>query len=463
MDGQSKEIAMRSRYAVLLIVPLLAACPGGSPAGSTVPVNLGGAVFPLGTGKDMVDESFTFFAGHTVDTFSITLNATGLSSTMRLEVRPGDGGTPLQTITSGGAVTATFPGNVGVLRFVSDGLDTPAGMSFTSMSMHSTGAPSIPAVTSSLTGQVTSMPLTLNKPVEIAFPVPQIPKTYFMTATGVAGKTLDIVVDGAARILIGGNDFVLPEGGGGGDPADFFTTTGRATTITMNPTRNTLFLTVTSAGIEGHTRVSVNETTTLLALGARFMSPTPITPAQTASVTAALTAASSILYQATMGRVRIGSLTLLSRSTSPAGSTPEHIAIVPATGGPVTSPTNIPAGKVIIRMAPGGVATNPSELAAALLNARFSVPHEPIDPDGTLTCPNSLMGARPGTTMVLPTLCRQANHNPFGSSGLGAVAPRSAWQSLTAAIGGAPPTASPVHLLRTVTTVTFPITTTIVP
>jgi hypothetical protein len=122
----------------------------------------------------------------------------------------------------------------------------------------------------------------------------------------------------------------------------------------------------------------------------------------------------------------------------------------------------IPAGAVVFDLAaPPAPATNPIQLAAALLTARFSVPPEPNDANGAVTCPNSFMSN--GASQPLITLCWRGNHNPFGSSALGAVAPRSAWDSLVGAIGIPTPTASPVHVLRTVTTVTFPISTTIVP
>jgi hypothetical protein len=312
------------------------------------------------------------------------------------------------------------------------------------------------------------MPMTLNTPVEIAFPAPPAARTYFMAVTGVGGKTLDVVVDGAGTAIVSSDGFVLPESGGTGEGGGFTTTRGRASTITMNPARDTLFLTVTSTSpaIEGHTRVSVNEATNVLALRARYLSPVAMSPARATAFAATLGAVSQVLYQTTMGHVRIGSLTLLSRLQSSDGSSAAaDIDIVPPSGpGNLVPPANLPHAKVVFDMntSPTAASTSPAGLAAALLNSKFGVPLEPPDADATVTCPNSLM-ANGGRGMIIPTLCWRGNHNPFGSNGLGLAAPASAWDTLAPALGITPPAASPVHVLRNISAVLFPIATTIVP
>jgi hypothetical protein len=449
---------MRPSARLLLVVAVVctASC---TPTPTSVTVNFGGAVFPMGIAPNRIDDTFTFYAGSNVDAFTLSFTASGLSPTMALEVRSGSGAV-LQTVNAPGAVTAAFAGNVGSLRFVNAALGPPASLTLTSMTMTSDGTPHVPEVVTAVSDRVASMPLTLNTPVEIAFPPPGTPKSYFMAVTGVSGRTLDVVLDGPGRVFLRSDPaqgFLLPEGGDTGEPGGFTTTTGASSVITMGPGRDTLLLTVGSVGIEGHSRVSVNVATRLIALRAQFWSTTAITPAQTAVLTAILNLANADLYRATQGHVRIGSLTLLSRINSSDGtSTPIDLYVVPPVSAAVFVPPVPTGGGFIIDLGGGPGLT----IASELLGLKLGIPAEPRDANGALTCPNSMMN---NGGLAVPVLCRRENHNPFGSNLLGAVAPRSGWEILAPALGLPVPAATPPRPLRTATAVTFPIATTIVP
>lgn len=447
-------------FAPLLLVVVVVCTGSCTPTPTSVTVTFGGVSFPMGEAPNRVDDTFTFYAGSTVDAFTLNLTASGLSPTTALEVRSGSGAI-LQTVTAPGAVTAAFAGNVGSLRFVNSALGPPPSVSLTSMTMTSNGTPHLPEVVTAVSDRVASMPLALNMPVEIAFPRPQTPKTYFMAVTGVSGRTLDVVVDGPGRVLLRSDPaqgFLLPESGDSGEPGGFFTTTGAASVITMGPGRDTLLLTVDHAGIEGHSRVSVNVASRLLTLRAKFWSASAITPAQTAILTAMVNGANATLYRATQGHVRIGALTLLSKIDSSDGSsTPIDLYVVtPVSGSFMLPPIPTGGGSLTVEL------TGASSLAVAahLLNGKLGIPAEPRDANGALTCPNSMMN---NSGLMDPVLCRRENHNPFGSNLLGAAAPRSGWDVLAPALGLPVPTATPPRPLRVVTTVTFPIATTIVP
>lgn len=430
-------------------------CP---PSPVTRTINLSGASFPLGSVSNSVDHTFTFFAGNGIQTFQLNVSLTGLTgTTCSVDVVAG-GGRVLQTITTNGTGIATtpFPGNVGRLHVKCAGLVAPPGLAINSITETTTGTAAIPEIVSTVSDQVASLPLTLNSPVELGMPSTS-GKFFYFVASGLASKTVDIVLDGSGVVTFNAPERGFDIGASNPDGRLSSLVAGASATITMPATRDSLLLTVTNNGAEGHTRFSVNVPTSILSLQARFAIPfTRATAVQVAALIPAIDAANRDLYRTTVGHVRVGSLTVYTGLTTGGDSSRDDIRILPAAGG---QPAVVgPDHRIVFDMAgPPGPTTNGSDLGLAILERKFSLPREPLDVNGANLCPNSFMA---NSRMVLPTLCWRANHNPFGSNLLGAATGASMWEKLAPQIGMTAPTVSPENVLRNLSGVTFGVTTT---
>jgi hypothetical protein len=297
-------------------------------------------------------------------------------------------------------------------------------------------------------------------PLELFFAASAGP-TYFVTVQGLAGRTVDVVLDGPGGLGQTGIVTLNTAPGSwaiGTDSAEDALTSADAgfVTKTMPGNLDTLFLGVSSSGFPGHGVLSVNINSRILTVQVRFWSVVPATAAQIAAITAAMTTANLDIYRATGGRVRIGTVRLFTSNDPTLGDpTRDDILLVPTSAGPGGFSAPLPAGKTAIQMSPPPAAPfSPGVVAENILRVVFGLPIE-RDVDGTFLCPNSMMS---NPALLQPELCWRSNHNPFASNALGGISPTSMWERLGPQIGAPQMTTSPPRLLRNVTTVTIPLT-----
>jgi hypothetical protein len=458
----------------LILITLAASCGGGASHPTPININLGGASFVSGVNPDKTDRTYAFFVGSNNDDFTLDVTPIGAGPNGRIFATNGDGtdANPPK-LESNTPTTVSFAGNVGFLHLVSDTMGPPVTMNLGSVTINSDGNLSNspqPDNAPTLAKKVWSMPLEPNTPLELFFAASGGP-AYFVTVKGLAGKTVDVVLDGPGGLGQTGNVTVNTSPGSwavGADAAEDTLTAADAGFLSkvMPANLDTLFLGVSSSGFQGNGTLSVNLVSRILTVQARFWSHSPATPAQVATITAAFSRANAELYRITAGRVRIGTLRLYT-TYNPAAATVGNLTaddleiFVTGVGAPpgVTAP--LPANKMAVEMNLASPVTfTTGQIAQSLMRIFFGLPKEEPDANGANLCPNSFMSF---PTPLQPELCWRGNHNPFGSNGLGAISPNSMWERFGPTVGAPEMTKSPPHLLRNVTTVTVPMTVAINP
>ncbi|TWT45418.1 putative peptidase [Phycisphaerae bacterium RAS1] len=274
----------------------------------------------LHDGDGSVAQTFTFFAGADVESFRFELTAAQLEP----EPQPGDddsltelnprraklevlsgGGQLVQTIeTNGRITTGEISGNVGLLRVTAAAWQQYMPPQITVHSLHALRAKvrlSVPLIRieRGLANSVSSAPLALNEPVEMALTPDQ--RTYFFSISGVAGRNIDVAVDGAGRELADGSagaKLRIVDAAAGAFPLSDAPIAGRSVEVWPRfdagdpttkdddrfrgapfrrfapATTDTLLLAVTNEGVGGlgHVRIRVNE---IVSTGLSFPSDEP--------------------------------------------------------------------------------------------------------------------------------------------------------------------------------------------
>lgn len=413
-------------------------------------VDLGGLSLPTGGDSDFVDKTLTFFAGNSAS-FQLTLDLSHVAEDARITALSGSGTELARYPEDGGAgetVSIDFPGNVGMLHFATDGITSAPLASGQTVVFNPIPGFTVPEVEDELADQVGSMPVRLGEPVELFFPTGRM--RYFFTVGGVAGKTLDIVLDGpgnttsfAGQVFINSDHtqgFIILDP----DLADTPDESGQGfQRIIVDPARDTLLLTVESLGNAGHGRLTVLEADDdgLLSVTMRLVGPfvgfDPV-----AAMTGAMPAVNQALYRATAGQVRIADVTIFTSPFNPFNLV-DDIYLLPPQG--FVPPAQL-LGKIVFSVPMPPDAVNATGLARLILNAKLELPLE--EDDGVPVCPNSMMGN--GAFR----LCWGENHNPDGST---ALPDESSWELLADELGIDPPSRSPADVLRFVSSVLFPI------
>jgi hypothetical protein len=300
--------------AILLpVYCLVSGCRPSSSAPQPRDIALSGTSLKVESSPGFVSRTYVFYVGSPTDRFEMTLSLFNATTNCPLSVVSGSGSV-LETITTSDQHTVQFPGNVGILRFISQSVgDTPA-LTIESVRVFPRSGAQLPSVSGTMTDNMAALPVSLNN--EVLLPFSGSATTYFLFAQGVGGKTIEVVLDGpggtgtaTSSVHIGTdttNGFVL--NGGTADEV-VLSTEGGFKRFTLNPDRNTLLMTVRSEGAAGLARLSVNEVPAagLVSLQARFLSPFTASEAEISQLTGAVNAASHHLYRATAGRMRIDS------------------------------------------------------------------------------------------------------------------------------------------------------------
>jgi hypothetical protein len=277
--------------------------------------------------------------------------------------------------------------------------------------------------------------LSLNSPVELFFSGTER-TTYYMSIDGVGGIPVEIVLDGAGRVFVSDPERGLfldatgnPPAGSPAPLAVFDGITGGVLTrAPVSPPRPKLLFAVTNVGVGpggiGHGRFSVNRVPDIFPLSVWFKTlPGSATyqgqnlASLTARMTTIINETSKVLYQATVGRSRIGGLSVAlgppAGPLTPAG--PFDVIVSPA---PAPAPHTIGAQDLPIRSI--DVDTNWFALSAPLagwhlaheiFHYRYLLPDEYLpDPSSACSgcqCPPSIMGGK-----LEDELCWTGNHNP---------------------------------------------------
>ncbi len=171
------------------IVALLGTgCP--PPAASTREIDIRGLSLLYGQGPNtLVNHDYTFYAGNPVESMSLTLSVDNLSPSCPLEIVSG-GGTAMQAMTANGTLTTvSVPGNVLTLRATCVSANPVPRVEVLTMTLQQRGAV-FPEPTHSPADRVSSFPLRLNQPVELAFSAGTT-MSYFLTLENAEGKDLD--------------------------------------------------------------------------------------------------------------------------------------------------------------------------------------------------------------------------------------------------------------------------------
>lgn len=415
-----------------------------------------GASFPLGRDPDLLDRTYTFFAGNPVETFSLTVNVEGVTEGVEITALLSDD-QEITTITGNGVTTIEYPGNWGRLRFRSEELTIPPRVNIVSLTRVMPSGVFFPEVPSDPGApRVSSMPLPLGNPLDLFFPADGEAR-YFVSVAGVAGKMLEVVWDGpgspaaspftTSTVFIGSdsdNGFPLSE-----ETADSVLTPASRglARFTVGSQRDVLFLTVSNPenGDPGWGRLSVREVDEdgemKVDVNLRFWGPVAMVGAEAldASLRSALTMANTELYRVTQGRVTLGNVTLNTGLISGNPLLDDIFILPPVDSSSLVAP--LPDGKLGFVMAdPPAPATSGATLAHYIMSVKLGLPDERGTINETDLCPNSAMSVIGGLR-----LCWAGNHNPFDSNELGNL---SAWERLASQLGTEPPGSQPVGFLR---------------
>jgi hypothetical protein len=344
------------------------------------------------------------------------------------------------------------------LRATCASADPPPRVSVLTMTLQQRGTV-LPEPARSPADSVSSFPLRLNQPVELAFSAGTV-MSYFFTLENADGKDLDFVLDGlpGGQVAIGdeASGFVL----GAENAVEVVDGGFKSLRFTG---RDTLLLTVRNAtAAAGIARFSVNEVRDLRPLRVRYMMSPGLVPNLPGIPQEALAAfrdpdpqlrasmqlVCRSLYQASAGRIR-PSGTINYRTPRVRSEEGEDVRVYPfpteQLAQAVPAFQDVQASRALVGfdlLDPGGASGAALSVARQILRIRHGLPDEKD------TCPNSAMGGS-----LAGWLCWDRNHNPLGRSG---ASPDSAWKRLSGSLGIPNPATTPPLILRTRTDIRFP-------